>query len=396
MPSAANRILSIPPSATVEIADTVTAMRMNGQKVLDFSAGRASEDTPSYICDAAIKALQEGDTHQTPARGKLSYLQACARKLERDNNLTLDPSVSLIATMGCKQGLLLALLATLDAGDEILVEDPGFVSYQPTIRFCGAIAVPVPLTKENNFRWKASDVRSRITDRTRAILFCSPHNPTGVVHTEEDLATIADAATQHDLWVIADEIYERVTWDGRRHTSIASLPGMAERTIGLMGVTKSFAMGGWRVGFAYAPENVIDGMAVSQQHLMTCAGSFAQTGATRAMDEAPPTSVLELWKEWEFRCSHVAEQINEIPGLSARVPEGGFYSWIDISDTKMTSAALAEHLLSSYQVALVPGSAFGSAGEGYLRMTCVKSRDELDEGLNRIADAVAHLEAETL
>lgn len=395
MPSAANRILSIPSSATVEIADTVTSMRLSGQEVFDFSAGRAFENTPAYICDAAIEAIQAGDTHQTPARGKPSYLEACARKLERENNLNLDPSTHLIATMGCKQGLLLALLAILDEGDEILVEDPGFVSYHPTIRFCGAKAVPVPLIRENGFKWKAGELNSRITDRTRAILFCSPHNPTGVVHSEEDLKAIADVAIQHDLYVIADEIYERVTWNGRPHISIASLPGMEERTIGLMGVTKSFAMGGWRVGFAYAADSVIDGMVVSQQHLMTCAGSFAQTGATKAVKEAPPPSIIDLWKEWEFRCRHVTERINEIPRLSANAPEGGFYAWIDISTTNMTSLALADYLLTSHQVALVPGSAFGSAGEGYLRMTCVKSRVELEQGLDRIANAIAHLDAET-
>ena len=391
MPALAHRVREAPSSATVRIADVAASLRRQGVDVLDFSAGRAAEHTPSYICDAAVHALRAGDTHQTMAQGKPAFREACARKLARENSLTVDPETEVIATMGCKQGLLLALLATLDPGDEILVEDPGFVSYQPTIRFCGGVPVPVPLRAEHGFRWRVEDLEAALTGRTRAILFCSPHNPTGVVHTPDDLAPIADLARRADLMVIADETYERLTWAGRQHTAIATLPGMAERTIGLMGVTKSFSMGGWRVGFAYAPAPVIGSMVVLQQHLMTCAGSFAQTGAACALGEALPASIRALWDDWEARCRYLVTELNRLPGLACTMPEGGFYAWIDAAATGWGSEQLAEHLLREHHIALVPGAAFGPHGEGYLRMTGVKSWDDLHRGLVRLKESLSTL-----
>ena len=395
MPDLARRVREAPSSATVRLADGAASLRRQGVDVLDFSAGRATEHTPAYICEAAAQAMHAGDTHQTMAQGKPAFREACARKLARENDLAVDPHTEVIATMGCKQGLLLALMATLDPGDEILVEDPGFVSYQPAIRFCGGVPVPAPLRAEAGFRWQADDLEAALSERTRALLFCSPHNPTGVVHTPDDLAVIAGVARRYDLTVIADETYERLAWGGRRHTSIATLPGMAERTIGLMGVTKSFSMGGWRIGFAYAPASVVESMVVVQQHLMTCAGSFAQTGAACALGEEIPGSVRALWDDWEQRCRHVAAELDRLPGLSCAMPEGGFYAWIDIAATGWGSEALAEHLLQAHHVTLVPGAAFGPRGEGYLRMTCVKSWDDLRRGLVRIEEGLATLASTT-
>ncbi len=380
----AHRVREAPSSATVRIADRAASLRRQGVDVLDFSAGRAAEHTPAYICDVAVQALHQGDTHQTMAQGKPEFREACARKLARENDLSVDPDTGIIATMGCKQGLLLALMATLNPGDEILVEDPGFVSYQPAIRFCGGVPVPVPLRAENDFRWHPENLEAACTDQTRALLFCSPHNPTGVVHTPDDLAVIAGLAQRRDLMVIADETYERLTWGGRRHTALATLPGMAERTIGLMGLTKSFSMGGWRIGFAYAPRPVIDSMVVLQQHLMTCAGSFAQTGGAAALGDALPASVRALWDDWEKRCRYLVTELDQLPGLACAMPEGGFYAWIDCAETGWDSEALAGHLLQNHHVALVPGAAFGPRGEGYLRMTCVKSWDDLRAGLIRL------------
>lgn len=383
------RVMVTPASATVLIADIAAGLRRQGVDVIDFSAGRASEDTPAYISLIASQALLAGDTHQTPAQGKPEFRAACARKLARENGVNADPDQNIIATLGCKQGLMLALLATLNPGDEVIVEDPGFVSYAPTIRFCGGAPVAVPLRRENNFRWTREELAAAVTPRTRAILFCSPHNPTGTVHAEAGLDLIAEVAGRHDLFVIADEIYERVTWGGRRHTSIATRPGMRERAIGLMGLTKSFAMGGWRIGFAYASEPVIKAMVTLQQHLMTCAGSFAQTAATEALRAAPPAEVTGLWEDWERRCAFVIGALNSIPGVSCAMPEGGFYAWIDVKRLGEKSEALAERLLREHHVALVPGTAFGAQGEGYLRMTCVKSWDDLRKGLERIKQGLA-------
>lgn len=388
MNTLSKRVLENPPSATVLIADIAAGMRRQGIDIIDFSAGRAAEHSPYYVNQEAAQALLSGDTHQTMAQGKPEYREACARKLARENGIVADPEKSIIATLGCKQGLTLALMAVVDPGDEVIVEDPCFVSYQPAIRFCGGIPVPVPLRRENHFRWQREELEAAITDRTKAILFCSPHNPTGTVHTEADLDLISEIASKHDLTVISDEIYERVTWGDRRHICIATRPHMKERSITLMGLTKTFSMGGWRIGFIYAPESIISGMVTLQQHLMTCAGSFTQTGATKALSEEPPSEIKELWKDWERRCQFVVSELNRIPNISCDSPEGGFYAWIDITGTEETSEQLAERLLREYHIALVPGPAFGATGEGYLRMTCVRSWDDLREGLLRFKQAL--------
>ncbi|MGD8540449.1 MAG: pyridoxal phosphate-dependent aminotransferase [Candidatus Aminicenantes bacterium] len=388
MNTLSKRVLENPPSATVLIADIAAGMRRQGIDIIDFSAGRAAEHSPYYVNQEAAQALLSGDTHQTMAQGKPEYREACARKLARENGIVADPEKSIIATLGCKQGLTLALMAVVDPGDEVIIEDPCFVSYQPTIRFCGGIPVPVPLRRENYFRWQRNELEAAITDRTKAILFCSPHNPTGTVHTEADLDLISEIARKHDLTVISDEIYERVTWGDRRHICIATRPHMKERSITLMGLTKTFSMGGWRIGFIYAPESIISGMVTLQQHLMTCAGSFTQTGAAKALSEEPPSEIKELWKDWERRCQFVVSELNSILNISCDPPEGGFYAWIDITGTGETSEQLAERLLREYHIALVPGPAFGATGEGYLRMTCVRSWDDLREGLLRFKKAL--------
>lgn len=387
------RIRDAVPSATVRIADIASEMRRRGVSVVDFSAGRAAEHTPQYVVEAAVSGMRSGDTHQTMAQGKPEYRAAIARKLARDNGIDADPETEVIASLGCKQGLTLSLLATLDPGDEVIIEDPAFVSYAPTIRFCGGVPVPVRLRAENGYRWTRDDLKAAITPRTRAILFCSPHNPTGVVHSGSDLDEIAHVAQEHDLWVISDEIYERMTWADRKHVCMATRPGMRERSITLMGLTKSFAMGGWRIGFVCAPPAVISGMVTLQQHLMTCAGSFAQTGATRALGNAPEADVIAMWREWEARCAFMTSGLNEIAGVRCAMPEAGYYGWADVRAFGVPVAELAEQILVRHSVAVVPGSAFGPAGEGFLRITCVRSRAELELGLERLASALHEITA---
>jgi aspartate/methionine/tyrosine aminotransferase len=322
------------------------------------------------------------------AQGKPEYRQACAQKLKRENGIDADPENSIIATMGIKQGLTLTFLTILDPGDEVIVEDPCFVSYMPIIRFCGGVPVPVPLYRKNKFRWTLSDLEAASSERTKAVLYCSPHNPTGTVHSETDLDLIARFAQKKDLLVVSDEVYEHATWKGRRHLCMAARKDMIQRSITIMGLTKTYAMGGWRIGFIYASEKLITAMLRLQQHLVTCAASFTQTGATKALSEEPTGELEDLWKNWEERCHYAVSEINKIPSLACDDPEGGFYAWIDISKTGKTSENLAEKLLRDHHVAFIPGSAFGATGEGYLRMTCVRSWEELREGLIRLRKAL--------
>lgn len=384
MKKVADRVNQIRSSATVGIADKVSRMRQKGHNILDFSAGRSFEPTPTYVSRAASDALLSDDTHQTMAQGTPDFRKASAVKLMRDNSLEADWESEIIATMGVKQALTLAMLGIVNSGDEVLVEDPCFVSYQPLIDIAGGQVRGIPLKKENGFRWTAKQLQDAITGRTCAILLNSPQNPTGTVHTEADLEIIAEAARANDLFVITDEVYERVTWDGRRHICMASLPGMRERTITCMGLTKTFSMGGWRIGFIFAPALIVDALIKLQAHLLTCASSFSQTGAAKALGEAPHAEVTEIWKEWEARCELMTQGLNSIPGLKCAKPEGGFYAWVDITETGYTSQQLTDRLLDEGQVAVVPGSEFGPSGEGYIRINCVRNRDELLNGLERI------------
>jgi aspartate/methionine/tyrosine aminotransferase len=384
MPTLADRLALVPPSATVGIADAAARLRLQGVDVLDLSAGRAAENTPAYIVDAAINALRDGQTHQTMAIGTPGFRAACAAKLRRENALEADPDSEVIATMGVKQGLTLALLATVNPGDEVIVEDPCFVSYQPLIRLAGGVPVAVPLRTANAFHWTREDLEPRITPRTRAVLFNSPHNPTGAVAREADLDLIAGLARRHDLVVLADEVYERVTWNRRTHLSIASRPDMRDRTITLMGLTKTFSMGGWRVGFVHATGERARAMATLQAHLITCANSFVQAGAAVAFGEPPAPEVRVMWAEWERRCVFVARRLDAMPGVRCLDPEGGFYAWADISGTGWTDTDLADALLEREHVAVVPGSAFGPSGAGFIRVTCVRAWPVIEEALTRI------------
>jgi len=385
------RVVSSVQSSTVRIADKAKVLREQGQTVFDFSAGRAFEPTPQYVMDAAIVAMQNGDTHQTMAQGTTQYRLACAQKLERENNIIANPETEIVATMGCKQGLTISLLTILNPGDEIIVEDPCFVSYKQTIQYLGGKSVAVPLYKENNFRWKKEQLEEAITPSTKAIVMCTPHNPTGVVHTYEDLEEVAEVARKYGLFVITDEPYERMVWGGRKHTNLATLPGMKDLTITLMSLTKSFSMGGWRIGFANANAQLIAQMTKLQQHLITCVSSFVQVGGSVAFGQAPQQEVLQYWIDWEKKVDHFTTSLNSIDGIDCYTPEGGFYAWLDISALNISSKDFSEQLLEKEKVAVIPGSSFGEQGENYIRINCVKSWEEINQGLVRINNFVQEL-----
>ncbi|WP_411818356.1 pyridoxal phosphate-dependent aminotransferase [Hyphococcus sp. DH-69] len=381
------------PSQTVRFADIATQLKEQGHHVVDMSAGRASEATDADICEAVKTALDEGDTHQTPARGTSRYRDAVAEKLERDNGMSYDPATEIQATLGCKNALVLGLSALIDPGDEVIIESPAFVSYAPTIELLGGVAKTVCLRPENNFRWTKDELSAAVTSRTKAILFCSPHNPLGVVHTQNDLEVIASVAREHDLMVFADEIYEAVTWGGRTHLPIASLPGMRERTIGMMGMTKSYSMGGWRVGYAYGPGQVIAKMSDIQAHMMTCASSIGQRAGISALSEHVTTKLKKtVWKEWERRCEFVSTALNGMSGIKCAMPEGGFYGWMNIDELEIASETFSNRLLKEHYVSTVPGKSFGPEWDHYVRITCVKSDVDIATGIERIAQFVEKLQ----
>jgi len=365
------------------IAELATSMKLDGADVIDLSAGRPAESTPHYICEAAAAALISGGTHQTLTQGSPEFRRACAQKLARDNAIIADPDRSIVATLGGKQGLLLALIASLNHGDEVIIEDPCFMSYDPAIRFAGGQPIRVPLLKDNGYHWSEAALESAVTRHTRAIVVSSPHNPTGRVHTEEDMTLLANVAQAHDLLVIVDETYEQLVWNGQ-HRSLANWPGMQDRTITLMSLNKAFSMGGWRIGFNHGPEPLVKAMINVQQHLVSSSSSFAQAGATVAMSDLPPRELKDLWTDWENRIQFAVGEINTMSCASCEIPDAGFYAWIDIRHSGISSKEMAHRLLQDQHVGLVPGSAFGQQGEGFLRMTCVKSWRDIRAGVKRI------------
>lgn len=386
-----DRVSNSKESSTVKIADITKNLIEQGEDVRDFSAGRALEPTPEYIIEEAYQAMCSGDTHQTKAKGTNAFRNAVAAKLARENNIQADPSTEIIATMGVKQGLTISLLSIINPGDEVIVEDPCFVSYKQLIQYLGGVPVSVPLREKNNFRWDKDELEAYITSKTKAIIFNTPHNPTGVVHSKKDLADLAEVVQKHNLFVLSDEVYERVVWGDKRHVNLAGLPGMKDRTITLVSLTKSFSMGGWRIGFVYANETIIRSLEKLQQHLITSCNSFVQTAAVKAFGEPPRSEVIAFWKEWEEKCEYVTEALNNISGIRCGMPEGAFYAWANIKDIGISSQQFTEELLEQQKVAVIHGSSFGEFGEGYFRMTCVKSKKDLQEGIARIENYVKRL-----
>jgi aspartate/methionine/tyrosine aminotransferase len=385
--SVSRRVARVSQATTARLSNLAASLKLFGTDVVDLSAETSPDATPTHISAAAARALADGATHQTPARGNHEMLQAAGAKLKRDHGLDIEWDTSILATMGCRQGLLLALLATLNHGDEVIVEDPCFLSYDPTIRFAGGQPVRVALRNENHFRWAKADLESAITRHTRAILLCAPHNPTGTVPSEADLDIIAAVAEKYDLIVIVDEASEQLTWGGRKHACLAKRPGMWKRTITLRSLSNGYAMSGWRIGYAFGPEDYINAMETVQQHLVASPSALAQTSAAVALSAKPSDTLRGMWADWERRCQFAAAEINTMEQASCVSPEGGFYAWVDIKRTGRTSKDLANELLKEYHVSVVPGSAFGPHGEGYIRLTCVRSWKELRTGLKRLRKA---------
>jgi aminotransferase len=294
--------------------------------------------------------------------------------------VVVSPEEVLI-TSGSSEGLDIALRTVLDNGDEVLVQDPAYVAYDPLIRLAGGKSVFVPTNEKNEFRLNPGDMKKRITNKTKAILYCSPNNPTGSVLSKEDIKGIAELATENDLYVISDEIYERLIYGGD-HYSIASFKGMADRTITLNGFSKAFASTGWRVGYAAAKGELMEGLYKIHQYCMLCAPTPSQYAMLAAFDEEP--SVRQMVKMFDARRKLLVSGLNEIPGIKCHMPKGAFYAFPNITGTGLTSEQFAEKLIKEAKVALVPGSVFGPSGEGYVRCSYSVSTETINEALERI------------
>jgi aminotransferase len=371
------RIASVPPSGIRRFFDIAATM----EGVISLGIGEPDFDTPEPIVQAGIEALKRGETHYTSNSGLMELRRALAEHLDQMYGQTYNPASEILVTVGVSEALYLAFAATLDPGDEVIIPHPCFVSYAPEVVFAGGVPVVVPTTVENDFQVTVEDIVAAITPRTKALLIGYPNNPTGAVMSRERLNEIAAIVKQHDLLVISDEIYDRLVY-GVGHVCFPSLPGMYSRTVLLQGFSKAYAMTGWRIGYIAAPAEILGMMRKVHQYTIMSAPSVSQYAALAALREGEPY-VQEMVAEYDRRRRLIVDGLNEI-GLKCFEPQGAFYAFPSIEITGMDGTEFAETLLHEERVAVVPGSAFGEAGQGYVRCSYATAYEKIEEALERL------------
>jgi aminotransferase len=350
--------------------------------VISLGVGEPDFPTPWRIREAAIYSLERGLTHYTSNYGHPELRDGIAEHLDKRYGVSYSPEDEILVTVGVSEGLDLTMRAILDPGDEVIIPEPSYVSYVPCVVLAGGVPVPVATVAENGFRVSAADIEAKITPRTKAVMLNFPNNPTGAVMDRAGLAAVADVARRRDLVVISDEVYDRLVYD-HVHTCFSSLPGMRDRTILLSGFSKDFAMTGWRVGYAVAPRPIIEAMMKVHQYTMLCAPTPSQAAALEALT-LEDEEVEAMVTEYDHRRRLIVKGLNDI-GLTCFEPRGAFYAFPSITSTGLSSDEFTERLLKEEQVAVVPGSAFGEAGEGHVRCCYAVSHMEIQEALERMA-----------
>lgn len=378
----------IPFSGIRKVFEAAGQLEKQGKDIINLGIGRPNFDTPAHIKEAAKKSLDEGNVFYTSNYGTEGLRSAVAEKLKRDNGLDYEMT-DVIVTVGANQAVSIAMTALLDPGDEVLVPNPSWLHYFYCADLVGAKTVSYPLLEENGFNVIPEDIEKLVTPKTKMVIVNSPNNPTGSILSKESLQAIADIANKYDLIVLSDEIYEKLIYDDSVHYSIASLDGMKERTVLIHGVSKSYSMTGWRIGFAIsANKEFISAMIRVLQYTVTCANSFAQDGAEAAL-RGSQQCVEDMRLQFDRRRKLVYDRINKIEGLSCIAPKGAFYCFVNIKKLGMSDQEASDYYLNEAGVAMIPGSAFGEYGAGYLRVAFSNSYENIEKAMDRIADATA-------
>jgi aspartate/methionine/tyrosine aminotransferase len=385
----AARMGTIGTESAFEVSARARALAAQGRPMIYLQIGEPDFDTPANVRAAAKRALDEGETHYAPFPGIPALREAIAADVALRKGVQADPS-QVFVTVGGKGVMMYAIFGLVDPGDEVIVPDPGYPIYESLTRFVGATPVPIPIRMENDFRLDVDELAALITPRTRVLFINSPANPTGGVLNRDDLQRIAALAIEHDLWVVSDEIYGRILYDGEEHVSIAALPGMAERTIILDGFSKTFAMTGWRLGYAVVPTSLIPTYSQLIINTISCAPTFAQVGAVEAL-VGQQDDVDAMVVEFKARRDLVVAGLNEIPGIRCKTPLGAFYAFPSIAGTGLSGAELAERLLHEADVCVLAGTAFGGVGTEHIRISYANSRENITEALGRIGRFVEGL-----
>jgi aspartate aminotransferase len=386
----ASRVSQLTGEGALAVFSRAKELERQGRSIIHLELGEPDFHPAAPVVDAVREAVASGRDRYCPTRGIPALREAVASYLQRTRRLTVAPQEVLIAP-GCKMALALAMMALIEPGDDVLYPDPSFPIYPSFTRGLGAKAVPYALREENQFQPDLAEIAAKITPRTRVLIFNSPNNPTGTVFTSEILHRIAQLATQNDLWIIADEIYARILFSGE-YESIHRLPGMAQRTIIIDGFSKSFAMTGWRLGYAVAPVHVIDAMDMLVLNTFTCAAEFTQVAAVEALADST-NAVDAMVAEYRKRRDVFVERLNSIAGFRCQSPDGAFYAWVNIEDTGMPAEEVQRILLEEAGVAGIAGAAFGAEGKNYLRFSLVSARHLLEDALDRIQRVSMHWRA---
>lgn len=387
-----NRVKSINPSQTLAMTAQAIKMKREGKKVISFAAGEPDFDTPKNIKEEAISAIKQGFTHYTVNSGIIELKEAVMGKLKKDNKVEYKPA-EIIISNGAKQCLFNAILTVCNPEDEVLLPTPCWVSYTEQIKFAQAVSIFINTYQEDAFKLSAAQVEEKISSKTKLLILNSPNNPTGAVYEVEELKKIAQLLVKYDIYCICDEIYEKLIYDEAEHFTIASLSNEVKaKTIIINGVSKSYAMTGWRIGYAAGPEDIISGMGKIQEHSTSNPNSIAQKASVEALNGRQET-IEEMRREFDERRKYMVEKLNKIKGVSCLKPSGAFYAFPNVSKILekgvkyngkriINSFDLADFILNKVEVALIPGSAFEA--EGYLRLSYATSMEDVKEGLDRI------------
>ena len=364
-------------------------LEAEGRKIVHFEVGQPDFDTPANIKEAAKKALDQGVTAYSSNYGDIRLRRAIAEKLERMNHLKVDPTKEIMVTCGGEEAVAAALFALLEKGDEVLIADPSYIPYSSLTKIAEAEPVYVPLDEKNGYCFDLEKLEAAITNKTKLLILCTPGNPTGTMMDEESLRKLAEICCRHDILVLADEAYEQVLYDGNKHISIASLPGMWERTITVQSFSKTYSMCGWRIGYLVAPAELMRIVVRAHQTVAMNACSFGQLGALEALT-GPQDSLYAMLAEFDRRRLLLYNGLKEL-GIPCSRPQAAFYLFPDIGEFGMDSFTFAELLLDKYGVATVPGVEFGKNGENHLRISYATSFEDCQMGLHRIAQCVSDL-----
>lgn len=384
MRSIASRMSVMTGEGALSVFARAKELEAQGRSIIHLELGEPDFHPGQSVIDSATRALAEGKDRYCAVIGLPALRAEIADYLKRTRSITVDPAHVVLAP-GCKIALFLAMMALLEPGDEVLYPDPGFPGYASISLGLGAVPVPFALSARNNFQPDPAEIAGKITKRTRMLLTNSPANPTGTVYTDAVQRAMAELAVKHDLWVLSDEIYARVIYGGE-YLSMLRYPGMAERTAIIDGFSKSFAMTGWRLGYAVAPPDVTEALALLAVNTYTCVAEFTQYAAIDALRDREGNTE-KMVAEFTRRREQFVRELNQVPGFRCHPPEGAFYAWVDITGTGMSAEELCRLLLEEAGVAIIPGAAFGPFGKDFIRFSFASSMETLHEAVERIARA---------